>query len=118
VSLLLEVIIGLGLFSITILFALGMFPSANRSLVQSQDLVQATDIAREVLESQIAQSYSSLPNVSTVPYLTDTVTAASSSYGTSNVKSFTYEVDINVPSLPASPYSLKNISVCVSWQYG
>ena len=121
VSLLLEIIIGLGLFSLAIVFTLGMFPNSGRSLTQAQELMQATTVARQVLETIVAQGYHYLPQApgNYSPYLTDAVTEISSTRGNTFTLQFNYEVDVNVAYVPTSTTEkFKNVTVCVSWNDG
>jgi hypothetical protein len=57
VSLLLEVIFGLGLFSVSLLMLFGIFPTSHRAVTQAKNVSLATNLARELLEGELVKGF-------------------------------------------------------------
>lgn len=60
-SLMLEVLLGLTIVSLSVLSLLILFPSAERSVTEADVASQANHLARQRLENLLAQGYASLP---------------------------------------------------------
>lgn len=52
VSLLLEVLFGLGLFGGVMLIVFGLFPTTHRSITQARRITEATNLANEFMETE------------------------------------------------------------------
>ena len=109
-SLLLEVLLGLSLFTLAVLFLLRLFPASDASVGQADRVAQATQMARRLMEERLAQQYDLL-SVGTVKG-TEAVQHASRR-GSSIATEYAYEVDV----AEVQP-SLKRIQVKVNWQTG
>ena len=67
VGMLLEVVIGLGLFSVAVLLVFGVFASSRRAAAQSRSYTLATHLCRENLEREAAKNYPSVVTVAPIP---------------------------------------------------
>lgn len=56
-SLLLEAVFGLGLFSVSLLLLFGIFPTSHRAVTQAKNVSLATNLARELLEGELVKGY-------------------------------------------------------------
>lgn len=111
VSLLLEVVVGLGIFATCILLIFGVFTSSQKATASSKDLTVASDLAREIMESQLARGYAGLettdPVVVTIPTTVD---------GRRTTTPFTTKVDVTRQTADANfPFRRKYLLVTVSW---
>jgi hypothetical protein len=110
-SLLLEALVGMGLFATAVLMTLSLFPSAASALSQAKEVGEANALARDVMENQLAKSYS---NIVAVP--------GPSGYNVTNVdrgalvtQQFIYSVDVTQPT---GYQNYKSLNVTVKWTHG
>ncbi|MCE7872909.1 hypothetical protein DYH09_21365 [bacterium CPR1] len=61
-SMLLEIIFGLGLFCVSLLLLFGIFPTSHRATTQAKNVLVATNLAREHLETTMARGYANAAN--------------------------------------------------------
>ncbi|GMU55768.1 MAG: hypothetical protein AMXMBFR33_49140 [Candidatus Xenobia bacterium] len=70
-SMLLEIIFGLGIFCISLLLLFGIFPTTHRATTQAKNVSVATNLAREYLERAMALGFANatsfVPPAVTVP---------------------------------------------------
>ncbi|MEW6278922.1 MAG: type II secretion system protein [Candidatus Eremiobacterota bacterium] len=59
-SLLLETVVGIGIFSVSLLLVFALFPSFHRSMTQAKNVSVATHLAREILEQERSKSYATI----------------------------------------------------------
>lgn len=116
VVLLLEVVVGLGVFVAAILFVFGIFASSQKATVSSKNLAIASDLAREAMETELARGYDDLPPGTSAPVNLPVETEVD---GVKTTTTFTTEVTITeVP--PGSKKGIddfvrKHIQVTISW---
>jgi type II secretory pathway pseudopilin PulG len=109
ISLLLEVLLGLGLFGLGMLMVMGLFPTTFASSAQARNLSLATNLAREVCEQVKGQGYNDALSRPWTP-----VTFNSEINGQTAVQQFAYDVDVT--EIAGRP--LKNLTVRVRWNTG
>lgn len=109
-SLLLEVLLGLSLFALAVLFLLRLFPASDASVGQADRVAQATQMARRLMEERLGQQYDQL-NVGTVSG--KEVVQHASRRGSAISTEYAYQVDV----AQVQP-SLKRIQVKIDWQTG
>ncbi len=108
-QLLLEVILGLGLFATTLLLAFMVFPNAGGAVSEGRAYSQATNLARRIMERTLDKGY---PPSS----VGDTLYTVSFQHnGAQAVQEFLYRVDVSDVN---PPDELKNIVVKVWWNRG
>lgn len=115
VTLLLEVVFGIALFSIALLFLFGIFPNAQRSMTLSRNVGIAQNLAREYIEIERALPYADVGNVS--PAATsppEVVPITSTVNGVTSTTDF--RVTLNVVETIAG--KRKVITATVEWDYG
>jgi len=116
ISLLLEVILGLGLFSITLLLLFALFPSSQRALVQSKNYAQANGLAREIMEQErTKQPFSAIVDL---PAFTRQLESTTNGVASNT----TFVVTSNVTDLSTTaggdPFNMKGVRVTVRWEEG
>ena len=67
-SLLLEVVLGLGIFAGALLLMFSIFPTVHRSLTEAKNYRTASAIAASFAEREMLQSYSPIPAPQVFPY--------------------------------------------------
>lgn len=114
VILLLEVVVGLGLFLLAILFIFGIFVSSQKATVSSKNLAIGSDLAREVMEKELARGYVDL--VSSAPVTLPIETEVD---GVLTITNFTSEVEVTELPPGTDPgvddFRRKLVKVVVSW---
>ncbi len=112
--LLLELVIGLGIFVLALLFTFGLFVTTNRSGAAAKDFIVATDLAREYMEQQLALPYDQLL---TIPPLTDLPPRKFLIDGRQSETEYHPEVRVTEegPFPPPNDFHRKHILVVVSW---
>ena len=112
VSLLLETIVTLGIFTMALLITMGIITSVSQSSAQSREYTLARDTARQAMEQQRTLAYGSIGAPPPAPYLVSVPF-------TNNGQSLTidYNVTITVDE-PAPVGERKDILVTVSWKHG
>lgn len=108
-SLLLEVLLGLGLFGLCMLLVMGLFPTTFASSAQARNLSLAANLAREVCEQVKAEGYSAA-----VPRSWTPVTLTTEINGVKSAQEFSYNVDVT----PIAGRPLKDVVIQVRWGTG
>lgn len=113
--LLLEIVIGLGIFVMALLFTFGLFATANRSTTSTKNLSTASDLAVEEMERTITLGYGSIAPVA--PY---EVPMEATIDGNQSRIVFRPQVDVRVLPAEAAPnnFQRKHILVTVTWNEG
>ncbi len=113
--LLLEIVIGLGIFVMALLFTFGLFATANRSTTSTKNLTIASDLAVEEMERMITRGYGSITSVD--PY---EVPMEATIDGNLSIIVFRPQVDVRVLPAGAAPnnFERKHILVTVIWNEG
>lgn len=115
VVLLLEVVIGLGIFAATLLFVMGIFTISHRTTTSSKNLAVASNLCREVMEQEVVQGYSA---VDTRPAVDVPIVATIDGQDVTTV----YRVTVEVTQEPAGPppdnFRRKRLLVTVGWHEG
>lgn len=62
-ALLLEVLLGLSLFTMAVLFVMRLFPASDAAVSHSIRVVQATQLARDLLERELDKDYNNPDNI-------------------------------------------------------
>jgi len=109
---LLETMLGFGLFSLALLFVFSLFPVAQQSSTQARDLSLATGLARDLLEEKRALTFDDPGLVSSSPVLIP-VDAEVNGVRTTLV----FERRLEVTPLPTPRQDLKSVVVYVDWKY-
>ena len=108
-SLLLETILGLGLFSVVILVLFGIFGAVGRSNSQAREHAMARNLAQAALNRECGKPYAS---VMSVPALTVTEHFVSNGVNAST----DFRVEIVVTELV--PGERKSVLAVVTWNFG
>lgn len=114
-SLLLEVVFGIAIFSVSLLLLFGIFPTAQRSVNQARDVGIANNLAREFLERERALPYGDVGNITqaaTAP--PELVTVPTVVNGVNGQTTFEVTVAVAEP----EPGKRKVITVVVAWHEG
>jgi len=113
-TLLLEVIIGLGVFAAAILLIFGLFASSQKTTASTKNLAIATDLAREVMEGQLTLGYDSVVDLPA----TDIPVPATID-GVQTTTTFTSRVRVFVEPANTAPntfdFERKRVVVTISW---
>ena len=114
IVLLLEVVVGLGVFVAAILFVFGIFASSQKATVSSKNLAIASDLAREAMETELARGYDDLTTSAPVNVPIETEVD-----GVKTTTTFTTEVTVTeVPpgkNKGVDDFVRKHIRVQISW---
>ena len=120
-AMLLEVLLGLTIFTLTVLFVMRLFPAADAAVGHSARVVQATQLARELLEGEMDKDYAA-GNPVTPPGEGHVKTTSgqgevtyASRRGSDLVLPYTYQVDVTQVGPIAN---LWNVKVTVAWSTG
>lgn len=113
-SLLLEVLIGLFIFSVGFLFVYGVFPMAQRSLAEGRNQLVANNIAREAMENERHKSLSKVAKYSEPMVVTETNRVTSQVEGKESPVDYT--VTLSGDDGPVQ--GTRQVEVKVAWQYG
>ncbi|MBI3926963.1 MAG: hypothetical protein HY319_15615 [Armatimonadetes bacterium] len=112
VSLLLEVVFGMGIFSACLLLIFGVFPTSHRALTQAKNLALANSIARDLLEQELAEDFDSIEDAPAAPYPRQTLVN-----GVTATTQFSGSIEVTVLDT-APPYDRKQVVATVSWVEG
>jgi hypothetical protein len=105
---LLEIILGIGIFAAIWLLAFGIFSTTRMSVLQSKNHVQATNLARQVMEETVSQPYP-VSAVGDTPW---------TSYSTANGVEVNEEYIYRVEVTELNPSDqLQNVVVKVRWTH-
>lgn len=108
-SLLLETVVGLGIFTVALLIIFGIFGTVGRSSGQARDHSLATHLARETLDRERSRPYASVDDVPlTVVPVNYTMK------GVTGTTTFNVVVDVT----EVVPGERKDVLVTVSWDEG
>lgn len=110
VSLLLEAVIGFGIFATALLVIFALFPSTYQSTTLAKNLTIANGIAQEVMEQERAQPFINVVSKPRVPF----PAPASVIDGTVSNVNFNVEVVVLNDPLPTVPFR-KHLAVRVDW---
>lgn len=114
VILLLEVVVGMGLFLLAVLFIFGVFVTSQKATVSSKNLAIGSDLAKEVMETELARGYTDL--VSSAPVNTPIETEVD---GVLTTTTFTSEVSVTEIPPGTEPgvddFGRKIVRVTISW---
>jgi type II secretory pathway pseudopilin PulG len=114
VSLLLEVLIGLGIFLIAFLFVYGVFPMSQRSLAEGRNQMVANNIAREFMEIERDKNLARVARGEGKLTITDTRKSDGQTEGRKSAVD--YEVTVTGDDGPTAGTRL--VEVAVNWTYG
>ena len=124
-ALLLEVLLGIGLFATALLFSFGVFPNSAKASAQSRDYTVARAIARDYLDQEMVKAYADIgpppgPPPKAPPPWAPAVTIEPRSTVTDGVqvlKQFevTVEVDVLDDTGAGDPIDRKHVKVTVRW---
>lgn len=109
VSLLLEAVLGIGIFAVSLLLVFGIFPSSQRSVTQAKDLAVAHNLAREFLEEELAKAYVDVAASGPTPLPIST---------TVNGETTTTQFEVTVQVTEEVPNRRKAVTVLVNWDFG
>jgi len=107
-SLLLEVITGLGIFVCSLLFVVGYFPVAQKSLAWSRHYIHANHLAHSRMETELARPFEA---VASTPI--EAVSYEDKAHGNKGRADF--EVGTVVADIAGS--RLKRVTVTVAWHF-
>lgn len=106
---LIEILVAIALFSTAFLYLLGTLTAANHSVKASADRMCAQDFAERLMEQQKALPPASLNSFQGNSW------ASFRQNGTEVVLDFTYNVQVNVETVPTTTQTLTRIVVAVDW---
>lgn len=109
-QLLLELLIGLGLFVSVALIILIYLPVGDRATVQGDQLLQATHLARSLLDETLDQDYNTMQGRSG-----NLSAEHAERRGAPLVTEFTYNVEVSVHN---AAQRIKEVRVRVEWRHG
>lgn len=112
---LLEIVVGLGVFAAALLFIMGIFTVSHQATTSTKNLALASELARETMEQQLGRSYSGVTNVDPVE-----VPIPSVINGENLVTVFTSRVQVFPEAAGPAPnnFARKRVLVTVSWREG
>lgn len=108
VSLLLEALLGLGIFAVSILVVLALIPGGHDSLNKGKNRMLATVICRDVLDQRKARAYDAIVTEAPFPLVRGTRIDG-------NDVNSEFTVTVSVAPLTAAPYESKDLLVGVEW---
>ena len=108
VSLLLESLVGIGLFGVAVLLSMSIFPTGQRAVVQGKNYALANGIAREIMEECKASSFASVVDDNFF------ITRMTEVNGAAANVTFTVNIDETTTGVP--PSEQMDVVVQVSWQ--
>lgn len=114
-SLLLEVIFGLGLFAASMLLVFAVFPTSHRAITSTKNLAVATDLAREFMEQELAKSYGTITDADPVAF---PIPVTVNGVVTSTEFDPLVEVFAELPGAAPNDFARKRVVVTVGWVEG
>lgn len=115
-ALLLEALLGMGIFLTALLLSFGVFPHSQRATAQARNHNLATAMARDFLEQELAKPYDSI--ASTPPFPQDRFFRSNSSADGAPVR-IRFEVEIQAsPAAVPAPLEGKVVRSIVRWVNG
>lgn len=115
VSLMVELLLGLALVSMTIMAVFSVFPTADRSVALADRTTQANSIARTLLEQRLELEYSELSTDPASYEEGDIPLVHTKRHGSDLSTTFHYRIEITQPE---ASHEVKEIAVYVSWPRG
>ena len=114
-TLLLEIVLGLGIFTAALLFIMGIFTMSHKSTTSAKNLAVASQLAREVMEQQIAIGYPSIVTLAPVE-----VPMPATINGVDVITNFTVLVEaVEEPAgAPPNDFAKKRVLVTINWREG
>jgi hypothetical protein len=112
-SLLLELLLGLSLLTFVLLVVFDLFPLADRSVSLADRTMHANNLARELMENKLDDTYGSLALGAVDGE--ETITDHTKRRGSGLTTEFVYRVEVTQPD-PA--VEIKDIVVSVTWKQG
>jgi hypothetical protein len=113
-TLLLETVVGLGIFTAAMLLIFGLFASSQKATVSSKNLAVAADLARETMETELTKGYAGVTDLGPVDIPMPTTVD-----GVETTTTYTSEVQVfdEAASSADNPFAFprKRILVTVSW---
>ena len=106
---LLEALLGIGLFASVILLILVYLPTSDRAAVVTDQQTQATQLARSLLDTTMDQSYDQINPSNGFVDITH-----GERHGGNLVTRFTYEITTNIP----GSGRLKDVIITIGWGTG
>lgn len=113
-SLLLEVMVGLGIFLIAFLMVYGVFPMSQRSLAEGRNQMVANSIAREFLEAERDKTLATVAQGKGNIVVTDTRSGQHQVEGRQSHVDYEVTVTGSDGSVPGT----RLVQVVVAWNYG
>lgn len=104
---LLESLLGIGLFAAVVLLILVYLPTSDRAALVTDQVTQATQLARSLLDTNMDQSYDQISSYSGWVDITH-----AERHGHDLITRFNYDISATVP----SGARLKDVIVKVSWK--
>jgi prepilin-type N-terminal cleavage/methylation domain-containing protein len=101
---LIELLLGLAIFTTAFLMILGVFPTSVRSIHQGRGIMLGTHLAQKHLEATLSQSFSTMGNSSQTESIISVVNG--------NMQVLTFNCQVLVTDVTAD---LKNVRCQVSW---
>jgi hypothetical protein len=111
-SLLLECLIGIGIFAVAMLMAMGLYPASHNSMTHAKELTWAGELAHQVMEQQLSKPYDDIVDVAASA---DTRVAYTGVYNGRQVAT-EYIYDVAVGSKAGT--ELRTLLVTVRWNHG
>lgn len=111
IALLLELVIGLGIFSVSMLAMLSIFPSSHRAMTEAKNYAMASSLARDYMDQERGRAYA-LPQARNFPVVGTAVVD-----GKSLNTTFTVDIAHQMYEL-GTPTERRGIEVRVSWAEG
>lgn len=109
VALLLETVVGLGLFAVAIIIFFGIFTTVGRSAAQARNHSVALHLARELMERERSKDYAAVDDVGLA-----VVPVSATMNGVDTTMQYNTEVYVN----EEVAGERKNVLVTVSWAEG
>ena len=115
-ALLLEALLGMGIFLVALLLAFGVFPNSQRAAAQARNFNLATAMARDFLDQELAKPYDSIADVA--PFPQDRFFRSNSKDSAPPIR-IRYEVEIETSPLTITPpVEGKIVRTFVRWVEG
>ena len=117
--LLLEVVIGFGIFVSAILLMFGLFTSSQRATVSSKNLMIAGDLAKEVMETELIRGFGGVSNQAATDILMPTLVDGDPDKPEAvNYTTFVSQVQVFPESATDPPFDFrrKRVLVTISWR--
>lgn len=111
-ALLLEALLGLGIFAVALLLSFGVFPNSQRATTVSRNYVLANSIARDFLDRELLKDYDSVAASGPTPVTREVV-----SDGVSRMLDFEHEIVVDLVDAGTAD-ERKNVRSIVRWNEG